>query len=69
MLAARRRRFLIDVWTEAREDPPLPAVIRARIRDLTSEGECYVGSIEEIAQALETFIGRRADEPGRGEHT
>lgn len=59
-MCAWRNRFLIDVWAEPRDVESLPAVIRARVRDMATDGEAYVGSFAEIEQIVE----RRLDEDG-----
>ena len=48
VMPAWRRRFLIDVWAEPRDVDSLPAVIRARVRDMATDEETYVGSFAEI---------------------
>jgi hypothetical protein len=59
-MRAWRQRFLIDVWAEPRDVEELPAVIRARVRDMSTDEETYVGSFAEIEQIVE----RRLDEDG-----
>jgi len=55
-----RRRFLVDVWAEPRDVALLPFVIRARVRDLATNEECYVGSSAEV----ERFIAAQLDADG-----
>lgn len=55
-----RYRFILDVWAEPRELENLPAIVRARVRDTTSEEAAYVGSIAEITR----IIDRRLDAEG-----
>ncbi|MFC7597903.1 hypothetical protein ACFQU3_21490 [Terrabacter sp. GCM10028922] len=59
-MRAWRQRFLIDVWAEPRDVESLPAVIRARVRDMATDEETYVGSFAEIEQIVE----KRLDEDG-----
>ena len=59
-MRAWRQRFLIDVWAEPRDVESLPAVIRARVRDMATDEETYVGSFAEIEQIGE----KRLDEDG-----
>jgi hypothetical protein len=49
-------RFLLDVWAEPREVESLPALVRARVRDLTSDEETYVGSFAELQQLVESRL-------------
>lgn len=53
-------RFLVDVWVEPREVETLPAVVRARVGDLSTGTETYVGSFTEIEQIVE----KRLDDDG-----
>jgi hypothetical protein len=62
-----RRRFLIDVWAEPREIATLPAVVRARIRDLTTDEERYMGSIAEVEQVIEASLDADGVTPRRWE--
>ena len=55
-----RRRFLIDIWAEPRDVEGLPVIIRARIRDVATDEELYVGSCAEV----ERIIGARLDADG-----
>ncbi|MFZ3566670.1 hypothetical protein ACOKM5_06810 [Streptomyces sp. BH097] len=59
-MTAWRHRFLVDVWVEPREVDTLPAVIRARVRDLATGEEHYVGSFAE----LERIVDARLDADG-----
>ena len=59
-MRAWRHRFLIDVWAEPRDVETLPAVVRARVRDMATDEETYVGSFAEIEQIVE----KRLDEDG-----
>jgi hypothetical protein len=56
VLRAWRRRFLVDVWAEPREVESLPAVLRARVRDMTTAEEHYVGSFAEVEQVVEDSL-------------
>lgn len=51
-----RRRYLLDVWVEPRAVETLPAIVRGRVRDMTSEEETYVGSIAEVAAVIEAAL-------------
>ncbi|QDG66667.1 hypothetical protein NIBR502772_11040 [Pseudarthrobacter sp. NIBRBAC000502772] len=53
MLRAWRRGFLIDIWAEPRDVESLPAVLRARVRDMATDEEVYVGSFAEIERLIE----------------
>jgi hypothetical protein len=55
-----RRRFLIDIWAEPRDIDGLPLIIRARVRDVVTDEESYVGSCAEI----EHIIAARLDADG-----
>jgi hypothetical protein len=55
-MRAWKYRFLIDVWAEPRDSAALPAVIRARIRDLDLGEEQYVGSWAEIERIVEARL-------------
>ncbi|MFZ3561344.1 MULTISPECIES: hypothetical protein [unclassified Streptomyces] len=59
-MTAWRHRFLVDVWVEPREVDTLPALIRARVRDLATGEEYYVGSFAE----LERIVDARLDADG-----
>ena len=56
MVRAWRHRFLVDVWIEGRELESLPAIIRARVRDMATGKETYVGSLAELAAAVEAGL-------------
>lgn len=62
MTTAWKHRFLVDVWAEPREIDGLPAVIRARVVDMATDEEHYVGSFAEIEQ----IIAARLDAGGAG---
>jgi hypothetical protein len=55
-LRAWRRRYLIDVWAEPRDVVSLPAVVRARMRDLATEEERYVGSMAEAEEVIDARL-------------
>jgi hypothetical protein len=67
VLRAWKRRFLIDVWAEPRDVESLPAVVRARVRDLSTERERYVGSFAEIEQIVEDSLDEDGVRPRRWE--
>ena len=46
-VSAWRRRFLLDVWAEPRAVDGLPRILRARVRDMTTDDTTFVGSIAE----------------------
>jgi len=60
---AWKHRFLLDVWAEPREIPHLPAIVRARVRDMGDDTETYVGSLAEIEQLVETRLDEAGIEP------
>jgi len=60
-------RFLLDIWAEPRNADSLPAVIRARVRDLGTDRERYVGSFAEIEQLVEDRLDEEGIEPRRWE--
>lgn len=64
-----RRRFLIEVWAEPREIASLPAIVRARIRDLATNEEQYMGSIAEIEQVIEARLDADHISPRRWERS
>ncbi len=66
---AWRRRFLIDVWAEPREIASLPAIVRARIRDLTTDEEQYMGSIAEVERVIEARLEADGITPRRWERS
>jgi hypothetical protein len=51
-----RRRYLLDVWVEPRAVETLPAIVRGRVRDMTTEGETYVGSFAEVVALIEAAL-------------
>ena len=61
------RRFLIDVWAEPTDVATLPAIVRARIVDLSTEEERYAGSIAELAQVIEDSLDADQIVPRRWE--
>lgn len=65
--SAWRVRFLLDIWAEPREVEELPAVLRARVRDLGTEEETYVGSIAELEQLVEARLDTDGVTPRRWE--
>lgn len=69
MLRAWRRRFLVDVWAEPREVESLPAVLRARVRDMTTDEEHYVGSFAEVEQVVEDSLDADGIAPRRWERS
>jgi hypothetical protein len=62
-----RRRFLIDVWAEPRDDDELPVIIRARVRDVATGEEYYVGSHAEIEHIITTRLDADGVIPRRWE--
>lgn len=66
---AWRVRFLLDIWAEPRDVEELPAVLRARIRDLGTDEETYVGSIAELEQVVEARLDAGGITPRRWEHS
>lgn len=67
MRHAWRNRFLLDVWAEPRDVETLPAVIRARVRDLETDVESYAGSIAEIERIIEARLDDDGVTPRRWE--
>lgn len=67
MANAWKHRFLIDVWAEPREIEALPAVIRARVRDMATDEEFYVGSIAEFERIIEARLDDEGVVPRRWE--
>jgi hypothetical protein len=49
-------RFLLDVWAEPREVESLPAVVRGRVRDMTTHEEHHVGSLDEVEEVIESRL-------------
>lgn len=66
-MRAWRQRFLIDVWAELRDVDTLPAVIRARVRDMATDEETYVGSFAEIEKIIEARLDADGVAPRRWE--
>lgn len=62
-----RVRYLLDIWAEPREIEALPAVLRARVRDLSNDEETYVGSIAELEQVVEARLDDDGVNPRRWE--
>lgn len=62
-----KRRFLIDVWAEPRGVPDLPVVLRARVRDMATDEERYVGSIAEVEELIEDALDADGITPRRWE--
>ncbi len=60
-------RYLLDIWAEPREIETLPAVLRARVRDLSTDEETYVGSIAELQQLVEARLDDDGVTPRRWE--
>jgi hypothetical protein len=69
VVSAWRHRFLIDVWAEPREVEALPAVIRARVRDLATDEEHYVGSFTELERIIEARLDADGVMPRRWERS
>lgn len=66
-MKAWKHRFLLDVWAEPREVESLPLIVRARVRDLTTDGETYVGSFAEIERLVELRLDAEGLTPRRWE--
>jgi hypothetical protein len=62
-----RRRFLIDVWAEPRDVEGLPVIIRARVRDVATDEEHYVGSSAEIERIIAAQLDADGIRPRRWE--
>lgn len=60
-------RYLLDIWAEPREIETLPAVLRARVRDLGTDEETYVGSIAELERVVEARLEADGVSPRRWE--
>ncbi len=56
MVRTWKHRFLLDVWAEPRDVASLPVIVRARVRDLASEEETYVGSFAEIQRIIDARL-------------
>lgn len=67
MVRTWKHRFLLDVWAEPRDVESLPVVIRARVRDLGSDEETYVGSFAEIQQIIDARLDGEGIAPRRWE--
>jgi hypothetical protein len=67
VVTAWKHRFLLDVWAEPREVETLPAVIRARVRDLATDEEYYVGSFAELERIVEARLDAEGIVPRRWE--
>jgi hypothetical protein len=65
--SAWRFAFLVHIWAEPREVESLPAVLRARIRDLGTDEEKYVGSFAELEQVVEARLDADGVSPRRWE--
>ena len=62
-----KHRFLLDVWAEPREVESLPLIVRARVRDLATDEETYVGSFAEIERLVEARLDAEGLRPRRWE--
>jgi hypothetical protein len=62
-----KHRFLLDVWAEPREVDSLPLIVRARVRDLATDEEAYVGSFAEIERLVEARLDAEGLTPRRWE--
>ena len=62
-----KHRFLLDVWAEPREVESLPLIVRARVRDLATDEEKYVGSFAEIERLVEDRLEAEGLTPRRWE--
>jgi hypothetical protein len=67
VVSAWKHRFLIDVWAELRDVEELPAVLRARVRDMATDQETYVGSFVEIERIIEARLDADGVIPRRWE--
>jgi hypothetical protein len=61
-----KHRFLLDVWAEPREVESLPLIVRARVRDLATDEETYVGSFAELERIVEARLAAAGAAPRRG---
>jgi len=64
-----RYRFLLDVWAEQRAVGDLPAVVRARVRDLSGDEISYVGSFAEVEAIIEARLDEAGIRPRRWERS
>jgi hypothetical protein len=62
-----KHRFLLDVWAEPREVEGLPVIVRARVRDLSTDEETYVGSFAEIERLVDARLDAEGLTPRRWE--
>jgi hypothetical protein len=67
VVSAWKHRFLLDVWAEPRDVETLPAVIRARVRDMATDEEHYVGSFAEFERIVEARLDADGVTPRRWE--
>lgn len=67
MVKTWKHRFLLDVWAEPRDIDSLPLIVRARVRDLTTDQETYVGSFAEFERLVETRLDAAGLTPRRWE--
>jgi hypothetical protein len=59
----RRRRYLLDVWVERRVVESLPAIVRGRVRDMSTAEERYVGSFAELEAIIEADLDAEGVNP------
>jgi hypothetical protein len=58
-----RRRYLVDVWVERRDVATLPAIVRGRMRDMSTDEERYVGSFAEVEAIVEADLDAEGVSP------
>lgn len=62
--ARRSASFLVRFWQEPREDVGSNAPLRGYVRDLHTGTECYLSSLEDLAERVRA--GLNLDESGTG---
>lgn len=67
MVKTWKHRFLLDVWAEPRDVESLPVIVRARVRDLATDEETYVGSFAEIQRLVEARLDAEGLSPRKWE--
>jgi hypothetical protein len=59
-----RRRYLLDLWVERRVVESLPAIVRVRVRDLSTTGTGrYVGSFADVEAIIEADLDAEGVNP------
>jgi hypothetical protein len=62
-----RGRYLLDVWAEPRANSEHPRLVRAKVRDMSTDDTRYLGSLDDLAAVIDERLDADGITPRRWE--